>query len=345
MNPTQKPTAGEAFERVADGFLVVDDGWKVTRVSEEAEQLLDVDADDVEDTEVWAAFPEVVGTRFEEGLYDSVETRDITGFEYHHDPSGEWYRVFCCPTEHNLTVYLERITEEKEAKVERERLNRQLLLINRLVRHDVRNDMTVVLGWGEELRNHVDEEGEEVLDRILESTRHAVRLTENSRDYVELVTGGSETEPEPLALDVTLADELERFRRIFGDASIHSEEVPDVEVYGNALLSSVLYNIVGNAVKHSDREVPDVEITFEVDDDSVRISVADDGPGVPPERRDAVFGRGDRGLEDPAAGLGLHLVDTVVEGCGGEVWIEDNEPRGAVFVVELPRADAGGAEA
>jgi len=52
-----------------------------------------------------------------------------------------------------------------------------------------------------------------------------------------------------------------------------------------------------------------------------------------------VFGRGKKGLESPGSGLGLYLVDNLVETYGGRVWIEDNEPKGAIFCVELQRAD------
>jgi signal transduction histidine kinase len=69
--------------------------------------------------------------------------------------------------------------------------------------------------------------------------------------------------------------------------------------------------------------------------DSVVISVADDGPGIPPERRDSIFGKGQKGLDSDGTGIGLYLVSTLVEQFGGEVWVEDAEPRGSVFNVRL----------
>jgi signal transduction histidine kinase len=71
----------------------------------------------------------------------------------------------------------------------------------------------------------------------------------------------------------------------------------------------------------------------------VVVRVADNGPGVPDDRKEAVFGRGEKGLRSTGTGLGLYLVDTLVDSYGGRVRVEDNDPEGAVFVVELPLAE------
>jgi signal transduction histidine kinase len=64
--------------------------------------------------------------------------------------------------------------------------------------------------------------------------------------------------------------------------------------------------------------------------------VADDGPGIPDGKKEEVL----MPTESGDGGLGLYLTRTVVEGYGGSVDIEDNEPRGAVVMLHLPRAEA-----
>lgn len=66
----------------------------------------------------------------------------------------------------------------------------------------------------------------------------------------------------------------------------------------------------------------------------LRVRIADNGPLTP----DDIFDREEAELQDPEVGLGLYLVETLVTDSGGSIWIEDNDPWGAVFVVELPRA-------
>jgi signal transduction histidine kinase len=68
----------------------------------------------------------------------------------------------------------------------------------------------------------------------------------------------------------------------------------------------------------------------------VAIRIADNGPGVSADQKDTLFGTGERDLESTGSGMGLYLVDTLVTSYGGEVWIEDNDPEGSIFVVELP---------
>jgi signal transduction histidine kinase len=77
------------------------------------------------------------------------------------------------------------------------------------------------------------------------------------------------------------------------------------------------------------------------------VRVADDGPGVPDELKDAVFRRDETGMTETAvgSGFGLFFVDQMMDRYGGSVRIEDNEPRGAVFVLELRPAGTAEPEA
>jgi sensor histidine kinase regulating citrate/malate metabolism len=78
--------------------------------------------------------------------------------------------------------------------------------------------------------------------------------------------------------------------------------------------------------------------TVTVDGGTTTLRVADDGPGIPDDQKEEVFGRGDWTPTSPS-GFGLYFVDTMVSRYGGSVWAEDNDPRGTVFVAELPTAD------
>nr|WP_305882660.1 sensor histidine kinase [Haloplanus ruber] len=104
------------------------------------------------------------------------------------------------------------------------------------------------------------------------------------------------------------------------------------------MLGSVFRNLLNNAVQHSDRDEPSVTVSASATDDAVTVRVADDGPGIPDDRKERVFGKGEKGIESEGTGLGLYLVYTLVDQYGGEVWIEDNDPCGTVFVLQFERA-------
>ncbi|ELY71500.1 sensor histidine kinase [Natrinema versiforme] len=231
---------------------------------------------------------------------------------------------------------LSRRLERSEAVLSRR--NEELLLLNRIVRHDIRNDMAVVLGWGEELNDRLDDDERAMLERMLDTTRHTVELTETLQAFTELWDADGDRETEPIPLQTALTETLERRREAYPDADFAVDgSVPAVTVEADPLLSTVFRNLLNNAVQHNDAAGPRVEITAESGPEMVTVRIADNGPGIPPARHDAVFGRGEKGLESEGSGVGLYLVDTLVSQYGGDVRIESSERGGAAFVVELQR--------
>jgi signal transduction histidine kinase len=141
-------------------------------------------------------------------------------------------------------------------------------------------------------------------------------------------------------LRATLDGQVGEIRASYENAAITVDgEIPTVSVLADELLGSVFRNVLKNAVQHNDKPVPEVVVRAEVGADAVSVRVADNGPGIPEERLETVFGRGRKGLDSEGTGIGLYLVRTVVERYGGSVGVENREPEGAVFTIELPRAD------
>ncbi|GAB7093515.1 histidine kinase N-terminal 7TM domain-containing protein [Halolamina litorea] len=237
-------------------------------------------------------------------------------------------------------VTLTDVTERERYRRRLEEKTEQLEALNRVVRHDIRNDMAVINGWAGTLHEHVDEEGDEALERVLRKSEHVIELTETVRDFVESLSGEAVFEPEPTDLHRHLDTEVAATRETFPEATIRVDgDLPTVTVLASEMLSSVFRNLLENAVRHNDSDAPEVTVSAVDAGDTVRVRIADNGPGVPDEQKETVFGKGEKGLDSPGSGIGLYLVHTLTEGFGGRVWIEDNEPRGAVFVVELPKAD------
>ena len=223
---------------------------------------------------------------------------------------------------------------------EQKRREQELEALNRVVRHDIRNDMQIILAWAEMLESDLDDDGHERLEKILASGQHVVELTEIARDYLETLTGDKELPVQPVPLKSTLENELDRRRESYPEAEfVVVGEVPNLEVQGNEMLPSVFRNLLNNAVQHNDSEQPVVEISCERGEGAVTVAVADNGPGIPDEQKETVFGKGERGLGSQGTGIGLYLVDTLVDQYGGTVRVRDNEPTGAVLEVRLPTVE------
>ena len=220
------------------------------------------------------------------------------------------------------------------------RREQELAALNRILRHDIRNDMGIVLGWMELLQEHVDEEGTEYLEKVLTSGVHIVELTEIARDYAETVTGENEVDVKPISLRSTLQREIELRRESFPEAEIRTAgEIPDVSVMANEMLASVFRNLLNNAIQHNDADEPLVEIDCDTRDEAVIGRIADNGPGIPDGQKEAIFEKGGKGSESSGSGMGLYLVWMLVTQYGGDVRIEDNTPTGCIFTVRLPRAE------
>ncbi len=234
-------------------------------------------------------------------------------------------------------VTISDVTERESYRLRLEEKTEQLEALNRVVRHDIRNDMAVILGWAEILEDHIDDDGKDALSRVLQKSRHVIQFTDVARDFVESLSMDGTAELTEIELQPLLDTELAVVRDSFPNAQFQvSGELPDVSVQANEMLSSVFRNILENAVRHNDKEDPEITVTCEVNPETVRYRIADNGPGISDDQKEQIFGKGEKGLDSSGSGIGLYLVHLFTEQFGGDVWVEDNDPTGSVFVVELP---------
>lgn len=233
---------------------------------------------------------------------------------------------------------IEDVTEQRRQEQALREQTENLEILNSVTRHDIRNDLQVVLGMAEVLRDHVDDEGMEYLDTMVTKGHHAVDITRQARDLTETML-----EPEfgtdRIPLKPTLETQIDEIRSTYPKAIITVEgEIPTVAVVADGMLSSVFRNILANGIQHNDSPVPQLRVWIQTTDERVTVHIADNGPGVPDDRKDEIFGRGEKGLESSGTGLGLYLVDTLVDRYDGDVYVTDSD-GGAEFVISLQQAE------
>lgn len=233
--------------------------------------------------------------------------------------------------------YARDVTELKEYEQTLEKQRDNLELLNRIVRHDIRNDLQIISTYAETLENYVEDGGEEYRSKILEASQNAVEMTNTARDVTDVMLQ-SATDLFPVPLHRVLDNTIDDVRSSYDRALVTVDgSLPDVAVLADDMLSSIFKNLLSNAIQHNDKEVPEVHVSADCSDGSVTLTIADNGPGIPDERKAQVFERGESG--NGGAGLGLYLVAYIVDSYDGSVRIEDNEPTGAVFHVELPTVE------
>jgi PAS domain S-box-containing protein len=229
----------------------------------------------------------------------------------------------------------DRVEQRQQLEYERERLE----FLVRLVRHNLLNSLNVVDGRLELMDGRVDYEVRADLETAKERTEKMIDLVETIRSMTNAAADVGDHQLEPVAVDDLLADQVESTAVTYPDATVDLAPPPEVAVLADDLLSEAVENILHNAVQHNDKPDPEVHVEATADEETVTISVADNGPGLPERIERHVSGTATRGFDDLGSGFGLYIAQEVVDSYGGTVDAEANDPEGTVFHITLPRAD------
>lgn len=217
-------------------------------------------------------------------------------------------------------------------KIQQQRLS----VMNRVLRHDLRNKVNVVMGNAEILRDRVSPEERENVDAILGKADELVSLS----DRVGLLEKGHEG-PFPVNLSDDVGAIVDRFRQDRPAVEVTTELPDEFWVRGGPLLDLVIESLLENAVEHSDLPEDEVEIGVELDEephDVAVLRIRDNGPGMPEEVLE-VLDTGEESALYHSEGIGLWIVKWILNTLSGDLEFEENEPRGTVAVVRLNTAD------
>jgi signal transduction histidine kinase len=233
--------------------------------------------------------------------------------------------------------------EAQNAKLrESERLKSELVSI---VSHELRTPLASVLGFTSLLltRDIGPEDQRRYLEIIDSQGRRLSSLLNDFLDVEMLEEGRLELARELIDMGKIVDEQVELFR---GQSTKHELDIAlppkPLPVRGDPRrLAQVIANLLSNAIKYSP-EGGTVKVVGERDNSFVRVSVRDEGLGIPAEFHPRVFGKFFRGDAGPSgiegSGLGLTIARSVVEAHGGRIDFESASGEGSTFWVELPIA-------
>ncbi|WP_433631545.1 response regulator [Halomicrococcus sp. NG-SE-24] len=220
------------------------------------------------------------------------------------------------------------------------RHEQRLQVFNRILRHNLRNDLNVVLGHADNLAETIPS-ARESADVIRRKASELIDVSEKAREVGKTLDGECQTRK---AVELTAVVERiqEKLQDTYPDANLSADVPKEAWVYGDNTLDAVVSELVENAVEHNDSDVPNVSIAVRQrtadGDDQVELTVADDGPGIPEEERTVLLEGRETALHH-GSGLGLWLANWVVGKFGGNLEFGHNQPRGSVVTIRLERAD------
>jgi len=241
----------------------------------------------------------------------------------------------------NATAVFSRIQtyeqlQQREKTVEEQRDN--LRIVNKIVRHDIRNDLQLISAYANRLENKLNEFEEP--QKISKCVTNAIEVTETAREVTNIVLQARQPD-EYVNLNTILSQQIKNISDSYPRSKIETpNEIPNIDVAGSDMLESVFRNLLSNAIQHNDKEVPEVTVSVSQTESGAIIEIADNGPGIPDRHKEAMFEEGNSGLNSDGTGLGLYLVKKIVGRNNGRVEVVDNEPEGSVFVVKLPKINS-----
>ncbi|WP_336001124.1 PAS domain-containing sensor histidine kinase [Halorientalis halophila] len=220
----------------------------------------------------------------------------------------------------------------------REQRRRQATVLNRLLRHNLRNDMTVVLSHARLLADAMDESERDSAQKVREIAERWDRLVEKVQRIRQVLSPEQGWRPADLAtvLERVEADLNQRYPAARVHVLRPSEGVatirPEVEL--------ALTELCSNAIRHAEAEDPEVVVTVGVPPDEpwVKLTVTDDGPPIPESELLALRDDETTPLVH-GTGLGLWMVRLAVERVGGHVAVTENDENGTAVTIRYPCRD------
>ncbi|MGH9667475.1 MAG: sensor histidine kinase [Bryobacteraceae bacterium] len=225
------------------------------------------------------------------------------------------------------------------------RSEEELHEVTRMVAHDLHSALRTVsvhaalLGETDETR--LDPGIAQRIAYVADGVRQLDALAEGLANYSNILNSNRETSP-AVAMETVLRLALARLEAAIRQTQATVTHGPLPKIPGNIdLLTRLLENLIANGLRYYGPEAPKIHISAEKRDDNWAFLVRDNGDGIDPVYRQAVFAPFKRlhGREQSGTGLGLTICRRITDLHGGSIWVESNPEGGSTFVVTLPAND------
>jgi len=229
------------------------------------------------------------------------------------------------------------ITERKERE-------QRLMVLNRVLRHNLRNKLTIVSGYAEALDGLFDgydatgsfevEQARGHTAKIVESAGELVDLGEKARQFEQAVEGSAVTST--VAVTALLEELAAEYRAQHPDATLELRRADQQFTGSVEFLELAVRELVDNAVTHSETPSPTVELGVSPGPgDQFEITVADDGPGIP-QVEAKILTEGEETSLLHGSGVGLWTVNWLITRIGGRISIAEADGSGTVVTLTVP---------
>lgn len=230
-----------------------------------------------------------------------------------------------------LEFELRRLDQQREL----DRRSNLISVLNRVLRHNLRNDLNVIQGRVELLADQLDN-GSDHVEGILLKTEALISVSEKVRS-LEL-TSVSDFDRKETDVSNVIDGVVDDIKKQYTSISVTRDEPPDLtlEVFNG--FEVVVGEVIENAAKHSGQE-PEIHISVRVVPNALELTVSDNGPGIPAHEREVLQQGGETPLVH-GSGFGLWMVYWLITGQEGTVDFSVGD-GGTEVTLTIPRSPAG----
>jgi PAS domain S-box-containing protein len=324
------------FDGAFDAMVITNSNRKYIDVNDRAAGLFDASKNELIGTELGTFLPEDFDL---EGTWQDFQRDGQTRGELSLIPDEgrevvvEYTATADITPGGHLFVFRD-ITERKQRQQELELLKD---LQSRVLRHNLRNELTVIISNAALLDRELPAEHAEKLDQIDSAARDLQSLSEKTRQIEALL--GRDLKRGTIDLDAELQEIVDRYEQREGNVSFSLDCPADSEVEAVHEIVMVFEELVENAAVHNDAPDPEVAVRVTATDAETVVTVSDNGPGIP----DQEIAVRERGQETPlmhGIGIGLWLVEWITQHGDASVSYETGED-GTEVAVHIPNPGDG----
>jgi PAS domain S-box-containing protein len=214
------------------------------------------------------------------------------------------------------------ITDRKRAEEDARSYYEHLMLINKILRHDLINDLTVIRSA---LSLYEDRKNDELLKDASGHVEKSVQLIRRMRELESFISKHRELKV------YDMREVIEEVREQYPFVAFEIEGAG--KVMADESLASVIDNLVRNAVIHGGTDR--ISVSMQSNANTCKVRIADDGVGIPDDIKGKIFEEGFTFGDSGHTGIGLHIVKKAMETYGGQVYVEDNKPQGTAFILQF----------
>lgn len=219
---------------------------------------------------------------------------------------------------------------------------RRLRLLNRVIRHNLRNETNVLVGHADRLKTAIETEALEKEIETIHEIAIEIGTISDSIHQIEEIVDPNATQRSVTNINDVVSDIVSHARDEYGDAEITIDAQTTLWVNADRGIRYAIKHAVENALVHNDRDRPSVTVELLENPNRNRgeVRIVDTGPSIPALEIDVLDLEVEKSSTYHGSGVGLWVMQWCVDALGGELVFEENEPRGNVVRLLLPQSEA-----